>query len=909
MKSDLPFKKNFHADRSLVLSFVLFVSAGATLACFITDLLKPKRIVEGKPFAPTASMVIESGSYHVESVNIPASVKVDFSGDVEMIVDSDMAVSGTIAATCSNMRFVVGGNLDFSGAMNNQCSGDVENPPGIFMQIQGDSVGLGEIDSTAEIKSSGDVTVIIGPEREAWEYDMHPDVRPAEKTAPVCSATSDTAGLTLFQGEPATAVFSASGVDPDGGPVSYYWSFGDGETSSEQNSAHAFRTAGVYQVQMVGMDDDGQSCQEVMIIVVFDEEGGIETPGVSVVLSDVVMEQNVPVEFRAEVYNPAGGEIAYSWQVGDYYSSEEAPISAFEQAGRYNVWLAVTNSMGVQSTATASIYIFPSLGENAGVQHNAALKAPPNCTAPAGAYLVFNPVAEGRNIRIDYWPILHESPIMIMDTAIITAKNGESFNPLTGKGRVSGKGAVYGENGGHGGNIIIRNWVSDTIVCGGASLIVGDGGDGQDAASISNGPSRSAYARGGNGGAPGDLVLAVQPWNKLIIQAGPTNNNVSIFPGDGGLGGDALAIGGDGADDCQAPGRGGEATAVGGRGGPVSYVLTFNGVFRGGGKIEIGLPGGNGGGGGRAAALGGKGGSAWQANGLPCDAAPGKGCANGSSGGKAIARGGNGGSAFLFLKANAVNKAIMVGGNGGDVRAEGGHGGDGDACCQLAVGPNGGNGGQAEEVRGQLGKGNNRNGAAGISIPGVTITVAGQTVNTHGAGSGGTGGAAGNGVKSIGQVGIGGEGKGKNVSWGDGGGVQVAICLNVNFTPTAAPGEKPKVVGLEFPIGHTIDLGLIDWTLDIPADGSKVVGKVWYSDPDGDMSYAYFKPADDDTVFDPFGFYLADLGDEDRGGDLYNGYFIFWITCPERGEHYFQFTLQDSAGNWSNWKTFVFKCR
>jgi len=916
MKSGFPFKKNFLIDRRLVLSIVLFISAGVTFACFITDLLKPKQIVDGKPFAPTASMVIESGSYHVASINIPASVKVDFSGDVELIVDSDMAVSGTITSNCSNMRFSVGGNLDFSGAMNNQCSSDVENPPGIFMQIQGDSVGLGGIDTTAEIKSSGDVRIIIGTAREDWEYDMHPDLRPAEKTMPVCSAASDTTGLTLFQGEPAMAVFSAHGVDPDGGPIKYDWSFGDGETSNEQNPEHSFLLAGVYQVQMVGTDDDGQSCQELMTIVVFGEEEGIETPGVSVVVSDIVVEQNVPVEFRAEVYDPASGEIGYAWQMGDYSTIEEAPIYAIGEVGRYVISLTVTNSMGLQSAATASIYVFPSLGLNASVQHNIALKAPPPCVASVDVFPVYNLVMEGRNIPFDYWPFLHEKPLMIMDTAIITARPGRDFASTP----VTRTGAVYGENGGPGGNIIIRNWVSDTIVCGGAQLIGGNGGDGQSVASIGKGPSKSAYARGGNGGAPGVIYLGVQPWNKLIVQAA-ASPNVVLSPGNGGDGGSALAVGGDGVDDCQAPGRGGEATAIGGRGGSVSYVLTFKGVFLGGSIIELDWWGGNGGDGGVAVAQGGEGGSARQVAGLPCDAAFELGCADGAPGGKAIARGGNGGSSFLFIRVpavNVVNNSIMMGGNGGDVRAEGGNGGDGDACCKLVVGPNGGNGGQAEEVRGWFGRGNvGGDGLAGRSVIGKVfdVGVGGETAYTRGAGSGGKGGAAGNGVKGNGQVGIGGEGKGENVSTGDWGGVQIVICLNATPTaattptPTQGLGEKPIIVGLEFPIGHTIDLGLIDWTLDITADNSKVVGKVWYSDPDGDMSYAYFKPGGDDTVFEPFGFYLADLDDVDRGGDLFNGYFIFWISCPERGDHSFQFTLQDLAGNWSDWKTFVFKCR
>ena len=56
---------------------------------------------------------------------------------------------------------------------------------------------------------------------------------------------------------PLTVSFTGSGTDSDGTVVSYYWSFGDGSTSTKQNPTYTFLNAGTYSVTLTVTDNKG----------------------------------------------------------------------------------------------------------------------------------------------------------------------------------------------------------------------------------------------------------------------------------------------------------------------------------------------------------------------------------------------------------------------------------------------------------------------------------------------------------------------------------------------------------------------------------------------------------------------------------------------------------------------------
>jgi len=60
--------------------------------------------------------------------------------------------------------------------------------------------------------------------------------------------------------------FTGSGTDTDGDIVSYYWDFGDGSSSSEQNITHKYNEVGTYSVKLTVIDDKGANDSDTIII-------------------------------------------------------------------------------------------------------------------------------------------------------------------------------------------------------------------------------------------------------------------------------------------------------------------------------------------------------------------------------------------------------------------------------------------------------------------------------------------------------------------------------------------------------------------------------------------------------------------------------------------------------------------
>lgn len=81
---------------------------------------------------------------------------------------------------------------------------------------------------------------------------------------PTANATADvTKGI-----EPLTVNFSSAGSsDPDGDPLTFRWSFGDGTTSTEPNPTKVYPDIGVYQVDLTVADDQGHESQAVPLVI------------------------------------------------------------------------------------------------------------------------------------------------------------------------------------------------------------------------------------------------------------------------------------------------------------------------------------------------------------------------------------------------------------------------------------------------------------------------------------------------------------------------------------------------------------------------------------------------------------------------------------------------------------------
>jgi chitodextrinase len=67
--------------------------------------------------------------------------------------------------------------------------------------------------------------------------------------------------------------------DPDGDPLTYAWTFGDGNTGTGVTPSHAYAGAGIYDVCLTVNDGQVNSAQVCTIAVVYDPDAGFVTGG------------------------------------------------------------------------------------------------------------------------------------------------------------------------------------------------------------------------------------------------------------------------------------------------------------------------------------------------------------------------------------------------------------------------------------------------------------------------------------------------------------------------------------------------------------------------------------------------------------------------------------------------------
>jgi hypothetical protein len=128
----------------------------------------------------------------------------------------------------------------------------------------------------------------------------------------------------------------ATGGQP---PYEWFWKFGDGNTSNEQNPVHAYAEVGFYKVTLTVTDNLGDSDKDKTNATI------TEFPPLQVdaggPYEGTIGEE---IQFTGEA---TGGTEPYHWlwDFGDGNNSEEQnPLYAYDNTGEFNVTLTVTDS-------------------------------------------------------------------------------------------------------------------------------------------------------------------------------------------------------------------------------------------------------------------------------------------------------------------------------------------------------------------------------------------------------------------------------------------------------------------------------------------------------------------------------------------------------------------------------------
>jgi len=148
--------------------------------------------------------------------------------------------------------------------------------------------------------------------------------------------------------------FTDLSTDSDGSIVSWYWNFGDGNTSSVKNTFHSFQVKGLYSVSLLVTDDDGGS--DTKIVDIFVNNFG-PNAAFSFLPSNPLKDE--VVYFTDMSFDNSGGSISsWYWDFGDGNTSTlQNPTYSYSYNGSYWVNLTVSNGTGVLDSVSKMVYV------------------------------------------------------------------------------------------------------------------------------------------------------------------------------------------------------------------------------------------------------------------------------------------------------------------------------------------------------------------------------------------------------------------------------------------------------------------------------------------------------------------------------------------------------------------------
>ena len=150
------------------------------------------------------------------------------------------------------------------------------------------------------------------------------------------------------------------------GATSYYWSFGDGTHSTQQNPWHYYSQSGNYYACLAIVDSAGATCNWCDSIHI------APPPPCHADFSHYSIANPDSIHF----YPTGSGAASYYWSFGDgTHSTQQNPWHYYFQSGNYYACLAIVDSSGATCNWCDSIHIAP----------------PPPCHADFSHYSISNP--------------------------------------------------------------------------------------------------------------------------------------------------------------------------------------------------------------------------------------------------------------------------------------------------------------------------------------------------------------------------------------------------------------------------------------------------------------------------------------------------------------------------------------
>ena len=174
---------------------------------------------------------------------------------------------------------------------------------------------------------------------------------PGANKPPVAKAGGPYSGT---QGVPVS--FNGSGSsDPDGDPLTYAWSFGDGATAAGVTPSHTYTSGGVFTVTLTVNDGKGGTASDTTTATI----SGTNKPPVASAGPDQTVNLGSAVSLDGSGSSDPDGSIAsHAWSFGDGASASGAKVThTYASAGTYTATLTVTDDKGATGQDSAAVTV------------------------------------------------------------------------------------------------------------------------------------------------------------------------------------------------------------------------------------------------------------------------------------------------------------------------------------------------------------------------------------------------------------------------------------------------------------------------------------------------------------------------------------------------------------------------
>lgn len=295
--------------------------------------------------------VIEEGGYYKTSGDYDDSVATD-ENDANLWFDIWDNYSPPVADAGSDQQCYSGDKVNFDGGGSTASSGSS------IVRYQWDFENDGIFDAEGQTTSytyteKGEFTVVlrVTDTLDEWDEDtctvnvLNREPEPSFTYNPSYPSIQDVIN------------FEDTSEDPDGTIVSWLWSFGDGNTSTQRNPSHQYDDKGDYLVELTVTDNDDAESSTTQTVTVLNLD-----PIANFTYSPSSPKEGDDIQFTDLSTDPEGRSLSWLWDFGDGYTSEQKnPSHEYAEAGVYSVTLTVSDDEEATDSISRTVNITQNL--------------------------------------------------------------------------------------------------------------------------------------------------------------------------------------------------------------------------------------------------------------------------------------------------------------------------------------------------------------------------------------------------------------------------------------------------------------------------------------------------------------------------------------------------------------------